>query len=104
MTHTWVNVTTGHTRANLIDLAGTVVLNYDIRGAADLVSSTAISTYVTDSGGNTTNNSGGLITVNTSGNVKSGSYDIAPGITNQDVTDIQTFSSVQVQQVPTSLV
>ena len=36
MTHTWVNVTTGHTRANLVDLAGTVVLNYDIRGAADL--------------------------------------------------------------------
>jgi len=94
-THTWVNVTTGHTRANLIDLAGTVVLNYDIRGAADLVSSTAISTYVTDSGSNATNNSSGLITVNTTGNVKSGSYDIAPGITNQDVTDIQTFSGPQ---------
>ena len=60
MTHTWVNVTTGHTRANLIDLAGTVVLNYDIRGAADLMSSTAISTYVTDSGGNTTNNAAGI--------------------------------------------
>ena len=40
-----------------------------------LVSSTAISTYVTDSGGNSTNNAGGLITVNTTGNVKSGSYD-----------------------------
>ena len=42
MTHTWLNVTTGHTRTNLIDLAGTTVLNYDIRGAADLLSSTAI--------------------------------------------------------------
>jgi len=102
MTHTWLNVTTGHTRANLIDLPGTVVLNYDIRGAADLVSSTAISTYVTDSGGNTTNNSGGLITVNTSGNVKSGSYDLAPGITNKDVTAIQTFTTVG--QADTNLV
>jgi len=107
MTHTWVNVTTGHTRANLIDLAGTVVLNYDIRGAADLLSSTGIKTYVTDSGGNTTNNTGGLITVNTSGNVKSGSYDIAPdtssgGVINKDVTVAQPFSSVGVAS--TSLV
>ncbi|NWK05012.1 hypothetical protein HX833_02805 [Marine Group I thaumarchaeote] len=92
-TYTWVNVTTGHTRANLIDLAGTVVLNYDVRGAADLMASTAISTYVVDSGENSTNNSGGLITVNTSGNVKAGSYDLAPGITNNDVTAVQTFSS-----------
>ena len=101
---TWVNVTTGHSRADLVALAGTVVLNYDIRGAADLMSSTAISTYVTDSGSNTTNNSGGLITVNTDGNVKSGSYDIAPGITNKDVSPIQTFSSSGTGVVGTSLV
>ena len=99
-TATWLNVTTGHTRANLIDLAGTVVLNYDIRGMADLVSSTAISTYVTDSGHNSTNNQTGLITINTDGNVKSGSYDLTSGVSgdgsifNQDITDIQTFSSV----------
>ena len=103
-TTTWINVTTGHTRANLIDLPGTVVLNYDIRGAADLVASTAISTYVTDSGSNTTNNSGGLITVNTAGNVKAGSYDLAPGITNKDVTAEQAFSSGGAGVAGTSLV
>ena len=78
-------------------LAGTVVLNYDIRGVADLVSSTAISTYVTDSGANTTNNAAGLITINTTGNVKSGSYDLDDAdtsIRNKDVTAEQTFSSV----------
>ena len=93
---TWLNVTTGHTRANLVDLAGTVVLNYDIRGAADLVSSTAISVYVTDSGNNGTANSAGLITVNTSGNVKSGSYDLDDGtsfLRNIDVTAEQTFGT-----------
>ena len=37
VTTTWLNVTTGHTRADLSKLAGTVVLNYDIRGLADLV-------------------------------------------------------------------
>ena len=45
-----------------------------------------------------------MITVNTSGNVKSGSYDIAPGVTNQDVTDIQTFSSDTNTVAGTSLV
>jgi hypothetical protein len=97
-TYTWLNVTTGHTRADLSKLAGTVVLNYDIRGMADLVSSTAISTYVTDSGSNTTSNANGLITVNTSGNVKSGSYDLAHtsggSLPNTDVSATQTFSGV----------
>jgi hypothetical protein len=94
---TWLNVTTGHTRAQLVNLAGTVVLNYDIRGAADLVSSTAISVYVTDSGNNSTNNAAGLITVNTSGNVKSGSYDLDDStywIKNNDISGEQSFSSV----------
>jgi hypothetical protein len=95
--YTWVNVTTGHTRADLIALGGTVVLNYDIRGAADLMSSTAIETYVVDSGVNSTNNAGGLISINTTGNVKSGSYDVddsSQGITNPDETAGVTFSSV----------
>lgn len=94
---TWLNVTTGHTRADLVNLAGTVVLNYDIRGAADLLSSTAITTYITDSGNNSTNNAAGLITVNTSGNVKSGSYDLDDDtywIKNTDISGVQTFSSV----------
>ena len=77
MTHTWLNVTTGHSRSNLIDLAGTTVLNYDIRGAADLLSSTAyLDIYVTETGHKRNYiTTGGSITVNTSGNVKSGSYD-----------------------------
>jgi hypothetical protein len=103
-TTTWVNVTTGHSRSDLVALPGTVVLNYDIRGAADLVSSTAVAVYLTDSGSNTTNNSGGLISVNTSGNSKSGSYDIAPGITNKDVSAVQTFTSGGAQVAGTNLV
>jgi len=102
-THTWINVTTGHTRADLSKLAGTVVLNYDIRGAADLMSSTAISTYVTDGGdkagtscGNCTQDANGLITVNTSGNVKAGSYDLSDtsggSLPNSDVSDTQTWT------------
>ena len=54
MTHTWINVTTGHTRADLVNLAGTVVLNYDISGPAGQLESTAISVYITDSGNNGT--------------------------------------------------
>ena len=44
-TSTWLNVTTGHTRADLEKLAGTVVLNYDIRGFADLASSTGVTVH-----------------------------------------------------------
>ena len=54
-TSTWLNVTTGHTRADLEKLAGTVVLNYDIRGFADLASSTGIDVYVTDDSGDNVN-------------------------------------------------
>jgi hypothetical protein len=96
-TFTWLNVTTGHTRTQLADLAGTVVLNYDIRGAADLLSSTDIDVYVVDSGVNSTNNAAGLISIVTTGNVKSGSYDVddgSQGITNADETAGHTFSSV----------
>ena len=100
--HTWLNVTTGHTRANLLALAGTVVLNYDIRGAADLVSSTGIDAYLTDSGTNSTDNAGGLITLfgdgsGTGGNAKSGSVDIDDGtqfIKSTDVSATQTLTGV----------
>ena len=98
VTDTWVNVTTGHTRANLLALAGTVVLNYDVRGVADLVSSTDINVYLTDAGTNSTNNAAGSITLQSSGNVKSGSVDLDDGsaywIRNPDETATQTFSSV----------
>ena len=39
---TWINVTTGHTVAQVVNLGGTVVLSYDISAPADLVSSTDI--------------------------------------------------------------
>ena len=54
-THTWINVTTGHTRSTLINLPGTVVLNYDISGPASQLGSTGISVYVTDKGSYGTN-------------------------------------------------
>ena len=79
-THTWINVTTGHSRADLVALPGTVVLSYNIEGPADLVSSTGIDVYVTDDGNNDTDHAGGLITIvgdgsGTGGNVKAGVYD-----------------------------
>ena len=103
-TYTWLNVTTGHTRANLLALAGTVVLNYDIRGMADLVSSTGIDAFLTDSGTNSTDNASGLITLfgaadggGDQGNAKSGSVDIddnAQFIRSSDVSGTQTLTGV----------
>ena len=59
--HTWINVTTAHSRTSLIDLPGTVVLNYDISGPAADLSSTAVAVYVVDSGENSTSHTSGLI-------------------------------------------
>jgi len=97
VTDTWVNVTTGHTRTNLLALAGTVVMNYDVRSVADLVASTDINVFLTDANENSTNNSGGLITLQDTGNVKSGSVDLDDGtiwVRNSDETATQNFSSV----------
>ena len=101
---TWLNVTTGHTRADLEKLAGTVVLNYDIRGYADLASSTGIAVFVTDAGDNVTDNASGIILVEgaadgTGGNVKSGSVDLDDGsyyFRNPDVSAVKNFSGVGV--------
>jgi hypothetical protein len=41
-THTWINVTTAHTVTDLVNLPGTVVLNYDVSGPAGDLSSTAV--------------------------------------------------------------
>ena len=71
-TETWINVTTGHTVAALVDLAGTVVLSYDISAPADLVSSTGIKVYVTTDGNNSTDNKSGSFDIVTTGNTKSG--------------------------------
>jgi hypothetical protein len=78
-TETWINVTTGHTVANLIDLPGTVVLSYDISAPADLVSSTGIKVYVGTDGDNGTDKKSGSIDIVTSGNVKAGVYDLKGG-------------------------
>ena len=78
-TETWINVTTGHTVKEIIDLAGTAVLSYDISAPADLVSSTGIKVYVTTDGNNETDNKIGSIDIVTAGNVKSGVYDLDGG-------------------------
>ena len=97
---TWINVTTGHTRSTLIGLAGTVVLNYDVTGPCKLLSCTAVSVYVVDSGNNETNNISGSITVNKSGNDQAGVYDLITDetgtgyfIVDQETSEVQTFSS-----------
>jgi hypothetical protein len=95
-THTWINVTTAHTRAELVNLPGTAVLNYDISGPAGDLSSTAVAVYVVDSGENSTNNSGGLISALTAGNIRAGVVDLDDGtqwIKNEDITKTQTFTT-----------
>ncbi|MAE68432.1 hypothetical protein CL635_01315, partial [bacterium] len=94
--HTWINVTTAHDRSSLIDLPGTVVLNYDVSGPASDLSSTAVAVYVTDSGENSTNNANGLISALTSGNARSGVIDLDDDtywIKSTDVTNEQSFTS-----------
>jgi hypothetical protein len=87
LTHTWINVTTGHTRDTIVELQGTVVLNYDVTGPCALLTCTAVDVYVTASGSNTTNEAG--ISVNVSaGNDQEGVYDLDDGtryITGDDV-------------------
>ena len=72
--HTWINVTTAHTIADLIALPGTVVLNYDISGPAGDLSSTAIAVHVLGTGSNTT--SANDIQVVDSGNARTGVVDL----------------------------
>ena len=106
-TVTWVNVTTGHTRADLVGLAGTVVLSYNVDGPAGLVSSSAVSVFITDSGDNTSGSTGstgttettGVIGVQTTGNVRSGVVDLDDDtefLRNSDVSAAQTWSGASV--------
>jgi len=88
-THTWINVTTGYTRAQLVDLPGTVVLNYDISGPAGILGSTGVSVYLTDSGINGTNTTTsntnanlGEIALATTGNAQAGVLDLDDGVEN----------------------
>ena len=98
-TITWINVTTGHTRSDLVDLAGTVVLNYDVSGPAALVSATAVQVYVVDSGNNASSNTAtvtnGIIGAVTSGNAAAGLVDLDDGtefLRDGSVTAAQTWS------------
>ena len=74
--YTWINVTTGHTRGDLVGLPGTVVLSYDVTGPADRLDSTAVSVYLSDSGNNGTAGAAGAIDLVTSGNNKAGVVDL----------------------------
>ena len=49
-TNTWINVTTAHTQGDLVNLAGTAVLNYDVSGPAGDLQSTAVAVYVVGTG------------------------------------------------------
>merc|ERR1712000_363412 len=89
-THTWINVTTGHTRSDLVNLAGTVVLNYDVSGPAGQLSSTAVAVYVTDSGNNGTDTASGVIDIVTSGNSRAGVADLQDSTYWIQSTDIAT--------------
>ena len=95
--HTWINVTTAHSRSDLVNLPGTVVLNYDVSGPAGDVESTAVAVYVVDSGENSTNNSVGLLSLVTAGNARAGVLDLDDGtqfIKNTDVSDQATFGTL----------
>ena len=96
-TTTWINVTTGHTRANIIDLPGTVVLSYDVSAAADALGATGISVYMTDAGDNDTETgTGGAITLTTAGAVKAGVLDLGQdqsvSVKSRDITQVQTWT------------
>ncbi|NWJ21194.1 hypothetical protein HX849_01585, partial [Marine Group I thaumarchaeote] len=87
-TTTWINVTTGHTKADLVGLAGTVVLSYDVSGPADLLTSTDINVYLWDTGNNDSGNTAtaavlanSLMSVQIVGNVKAGVVDLDDDVT-----------------------
>ena len=91
-THTWINVTTAHTMADLVNLEGTPVLNYDISGPAGDLSSTAIAVHILGTGSNTTTGTTDIGAV-TSGNARTGVVDLDDGtdrVVNNDVS-IDTF-------------
>ena len=96
-TNTWLNITTGHTRSNIIDLPGTVVLSYDVSAAADALGATGIAVYMTDAGDNSTDTgTTGVITLTTAGAVKAGVLDLGQdtsiSVKSTDITQIQTWT------------
>jgi len=95
-TATWINVTTGHTRADLVKLPGTVVLSYDVTGPAELVDSNSVSVYVVDSGSNSSEGATtGQLDLLTTGNARSGVLDLDDGthwLKSRDVSVTQTWT------------
>ena len=90
--HTWINVTTAHTQSDLINLPGTVVLNYDVSGPAGDLASTAVAVYVIGTGSNTSGDAD--IDAVTSGNARSGVVDLddtTSWVKSTDISPDQTF-------------
>ena len=102
--YTWINVTTGHTRADLIGLPGTVVLSYDVTGPADRLESTAISVYLSDSGNNGTANVSGTIDLVTSGNNKAGVVDLIGSTYRISSPDVSTDTFGSADQAGTNFI
>ena len=78
----------------MVNLPGTIVLNYDISGPATALSSTAIAAYLTDSGNNGTDTATGTIDLVTTGNSQAGVVDLADAdswIKSRDVSAIVAF-------------
>ena len=67
----------------MVDLPGTVVLNYDISGPATRLASTAVAVYITDSGANGTSAVNGEVALVTSGNAHAGVVDLDGGTGDQ---------------------
>ena len=94
-TSTWINVTTGHTRSDLVDLPGTVVLNYEVSGPAGLLSATAVEVYITDDGDNATDHTNGIITCYNSGNAAAGVCDLdddSEELVSRDISAAPTWT------------
>ena len=92
--NTWINVTTGHKISSLINLPGTVVLNYDVSGPAGDLSSTAVAVYVLGTGSNTSSTAD--VDAVTSGNARSGVVDLDDDTTwvkSTDVSPVQNFGA-----------
>ena len=104
--NTWINVTTAHTVSDLVNLAGTVVLNYDISGPAGDLSSTAVKVYMLTTGKNSSSSASATDAMGddfflvTSGNDRAGVVGLHNGTTAADAfirnTDISdTPSTIQ---------
>jgi len=103
LNNTWINVTTAHTVDDLVNLAGTVVLNYDISGPAGDLSSTAVEVFMLTTGknssssGSATTAAGDDFYLVSSGNDRAGVVGLHNGTAASDAfirnTDISTVPS-----------